>query len=201
MWIPSCSLRVFCSYSLMVLCPSNCSGSRIAPSANAHSCTSGQCTSSYLSGKLGIAPTRWVFGGRRHCCVICAHCAACRGGGGMWGILGKALKRAIWNTLRLHAVLTICLRLLSVLDGACVACCIFLSPGSYHVRIQIHSTGCCFPGCTSKAFGAQQGSLWGCRVGAGGSASCQAGQETSYNRFTETEIHARGRTSWRLSTP
>ena len=31
-----------------------------------------------------------------------------KGGGGMWGIFGKPLKRAIWNTLGLHVVLTIC---------------------------------------------------------------------------------------------
>ena len=63
------------------------------------------------------------------------------GGGGMWGIFGKPLKRAIWNTLGLHAGLTTCLRFSSVSDRACVACCFFLSTGSYHVRIQIHSTG------------------------------------------------------------
>ena len=88
----------------------------------------------------------------------------------MWGIFGKPLKRAIWNFLGLHAVLTTCLRFLSVSDGACVACCLFFSTGSCHVFIQIHATGCCFPGCTTKAFDAQKGSLWGCRVGAGDSA-------------------------------
>ena len=77
------------------------------------------------------------------------------------GIFGKPLKRAIWNTLGLHAVLTTCLRFSSILDGARVPCCLFLSTGSYHVYIQIHSTGCCFPGCTTKAFDAQKGSLWG----------------------------------------
>ena len=41
------------------------------------------------------------------------------------GIFGKPLKRAIWNTLGLHAVLTTCLRFLSHSDGACVACCLF----------------------------------------------------------------------------
>ena len=41
----------------------------------------------------------------------------------MWGIFEKPLKRAIWNTLGLHAVLTTCLRFSSGLDGACVACC------------------------------------------------------------------------------
>ena len=37
----------------------------------------------------------------------------------MWGIFGKPLKRAIWNTLGLHAVLTVCLIFLSFLDGTC----------------------------------------------------------------------------------
>ena len=67
-----------------------------------------------------------------------AECPAGGGGGGMWGIFRKPLKRAIWNTPGLHAVLTTCLRFLSFLDGACVACCLFLSTGSHHVRIQIH---------------------------------------------------------------
>ena len=88
----------------------------------------------------------------------------------MWGIFGKPLKRAIWNTLGLHVVLTTCLKFLSVSDSACVACCLFFSTGSCHVFIQIHATGCCFPGCTTKAVDAQKGSLWGCRVGAGDSA-------------------------------
>ena len=55
----------------------------------------------------------------------------------MWGIFGKPLKRAICNTLGLPAVLTTCLRFLSVSDGACVACCLFFSTGSCHVFIQI----------------------------------------------------------------
>ena len=49
------------------------------------------------------------------------------------GIFGKPLKRAIWNTAALHAVLTICLRFSSVLDGACVACCPFLSTTTCNV--------------------------------------------------------------------
>ena len=32
----------------------------------------------------------------------------CSGGRGMWGIFEKPLKRAIWNTLSLHSVLTTC---------------------------------------------------------------------------------------------
>ena len=87
----------------------------------------------------------------------------------MWGISGKPLKRAIWNTPGLLAGLTTCLRFSSVSDGACVACCLFLLTGSCHVLIQIYTTGCCFPGRTTKAFVAQKGSLWGCTVGAGGS--------------------------------
>ena len=52
------------------------------------------------------------------------------GGGGIWGIFGKRLKKAIWNTLGLHAVLTTCLRFSAVLDDACVASCLFLSTSS-----------------------------------------------------------------------
>ena len=118
--------------------------------------------------------------------------AECPKGGGMWGIFGKPLKGAIWNTLGLHAVLTTYWRFLSVLDGACVACCPFLSTGSYHVRIQIHATCCCFPRCTTATFGAQKGTLWGCRVGVCDSASCQAGQETPYRRFAATCLHPQG---------
>ena len=53
----------------------------------------------------------------------------------MGGRFEKPLKGAIWNTLGLHAILTTCLRFLSVLDDACVACCFFLSTHSYHVCI------------------------------------------------------------------
>ena len=35
----------------------------------------------------------------------------------MWGRFGKPLKRAIWNTLGLHAVLTTCSRFSSISDG------------------------------------------------------------------------------------
>ena len=46
----------------------------------------------------------------------------CPIGRGMWGTIGKPLKRAIWNTLGLHAVCcTTCLRLSSVL-GQCRCC-------------------------------------------------------------------------------
>ena len=50
----------------------------------------------------------------------------------MWGIFGKPLKRAIWNSLGLHTVPTICLRSSSGLDDACVAFWLFLSTGSHH---------------------------------------------------------------------
>ena len=50
--------------------------------------------------------------------------AGCPKGGGMWGIFGKPLKWAIWNTLGLHALLTTCLRFSSVLDGVSVGRCI-----------------------------------------------------------------------------
>ena len=96
----------------------------------------------------------------------------------MWGIFGKPLKRAIRDTTSLHAVLTICLRFWSILDGACVACCLFLSTGSCHVCIQIHATCCCFHRCTTEAFGAQKSTIWGCRLGAGESGRAwQEGQK------------------------
>ena len=47
----------------------------------------------------------------------------------MWGIFGKPLRRANWITLGLHVVLTVCSRFSSVLDRACVACCLCLSTG------------------------------------------------------------------------
>ena len=47
----------------------------------------------YVLGTAGFMPTQWVFGGRRHCCLICAHCVTRRGGGGyvryIWKALGK----------------------------------------------------------------------------------------------------------------
>ena len=39
-------------------------------------------------------------------------------GGDMWGMFRKPLKRAIWNTLGLHAELTTCSRFSSVSDGS-----------------------------------------------------------------------------------
>ena len=93
--------------------------------------------------------------------------AECPKGGGMWGMFGKPLKRAIWNTLGLHVVLTVCLRFLSFLDSTCVACWLFLSTDSHHARIQVHATCCCIPGCTATTFGSQESTFGGCKVGAG----------------------------------
>ena len=45
----------------------------------------------YLSGSVGIAPTWWVFGGRRHCCLICAQCVSRRGG--YVGYIRKAVEK------------------------------------------------------------------------------------------------------------
>ena len=85
------------------------------------------------------------------------------------GYIRKALEKGYSEHPGLLAGLTTCLRFSSVFDYACVVCCLFLLTGSCHVFIQIHATGCCFPGHTTKAFGAQKGSLWGCTVGAGDS--------------------------------
>ena len=86
---------------------------------------------------------------------------------GVGGIFGKPLNRSICNTLGLHAVLTTCLIFSSVLDSACVACCLLLSTGSHHVRIQIHATSCCISRCTTETFGLQKSTLWRCKLGAG----------------------------------
>ena len=95
----------------------------------------------------------------------------CPVGGGMWGVFRKPLKRAIWNTLGLHAVLTVCFRFSSFLDCVCATCCLFLSTSSCHGFIQIHTTWCCFPSFTTKASGAQKSALRGCKLGAGDPAS------------------------------
>ena len=59
----------------------------------------------------------------------------------MWGVFGKPLKRAIWNTPGLQGVLTTCLRFSSILVDACAAFCLLLSTGSHHVCcIQMYST-------------------------------------------------------------
>ena len=87
-------------------------------------------------------------------------------GVGYVGYIRKALEKGFQNTPGLHAVLTICLRFPSVLDGSCVACCLLLSTGSYHFFIQIHARRCCTPRCTTETLGSQKGTLWGCKLGA-----------------------------------
>ena len=76
---------------------------------------------------------------------LCPMCVLRGGGGGYVGYIRKALEKGYLEHPGLHAVLTTCLRFSSVSDRACVACCLFLSTGSSHIRIQILSTGCCFP--------------------------------------------------------
>ena len=61
------------------------------------------------------------------------------------GYIRKALEKDYLEHPGLHAVPTTCLRFSFVLDDACVACCLILSTGSYHVCIQMHTTCCCFP--------------------------------------------------------
>ena len=75
----------------------------------------------YTSARIDISRGRWglrQFGGFLVVAVIVALFVPteCPVGGGMWGIFGKPLKRAIWNTLGLHAVLTTCSRFSSVWD-------------------------------------------------------------------------------------
>ena len=65
--------------------------------------------------------------------------------GGYVGCIRKALEKGHLEHPGLHAVLAICLRFSSVLDDACVAHCLVLSTGSYHVRIQMHTQRCCIP--------------------------------------------------------
>ena len=56
------------------------------------------------------------------------------------GYIRKAHEYGIWNTPNLHAGF---LTFLSVSGDAYVACCLSLSTGSYHVRVQIHIPRCC----------------------------------------------------------
>ena len=147
-----------------------------------------------------LNPEGWHISRGR--CILCQHGAfsgvgvfvasfvpaECPKGGDMWGVFGKPLKRAIWNTLGLHAVMTTCLRILSILDGVSAACCLFLSTGSYHVCIQIHAM---FPDAPQKPL-VRKRARSGCRVGAGDSASCQAGQEAANSRFTATCMQPQG---------
>ena len=72
------------------------------------------------------------------------------------GYIWKALEKGYLEHPGLHAVLTTFLRFSSILDGACVPCCPFLSTGNHHVCIQIYTTCCCFPRCTTIALGAQK---------------------------------------------
>ena len=103
------------------------------------------------------------------------------------GYLRKALEKGYLEALGPHAVLTTCLRFSSVLGGAPVACCLFLSTGSYHVCIQIHATPCCFPRCTTETFGVQKSALWGCELCEGELGGVwYKGQKASYSRFAAT---------------
>ena len=79
------------------------------------------------------------------------------------GYIWKALEKGYSG---LHAVLTICSTFSSVLDDACVACCLLLSTGSYHVFIQIHTPRCCIPRGTTKTLGSEKGTLWRGKLGA-----------------------------------
>ena len=121
--------------------------------------------------------------------------------GGYVGYIRKALEKGYLEHLGLHAVLTTCLRFLSLLDDGCVACCarflsllddgcvaccLLLSTGSCHVCMQIRATCCCFPRCTTETFGAQKSVLWGCKLGGGDPGACQAGQKASQDRFAAT---------------
>ena len=64
-------------------------------------------------------PKKFRWGGGQGLSLNVPHATVCPVGGGgcMWGIFRKPLKGAIWNTLGLHAVLTVCLRFSSFLDG------------------------------------------------------------------------------------
>ena len=87
--------------------------------------------------------------------------------GGYVGYIRKALEKGYLEHPGLHAVLTKCLRFSSILDSACVACCLFLSTGSHHVCIQIHAACSGLPRCSTETSGSQNSTLWGCEVGAG----------------------------------
>ena len=49
------------------------------------------------------------------------------------GYIRKALEKGYLEP-GLHVELTTCFSVSSILDGACVACCLILSTGSHHVR-------------------------------------------------------------------
>ena len=95
------------------------------------SSTSDTDHTTYLSASVPNMPNLCVLPLLPHLCPL----SAPKGGGGMWGIFRKPLKRAIRNTPGLHAILTICLRFLYVLDSACVVRCLVLSTVSHHVLI------------------------------------------------------------------
>ena len=80
------------------------------------------------------------------------------------GYIRNALEKGYLEHPGVHAVLTVCLRFLSFLDGALLP--LFLI-GSHHVRLQIHATCCCITRCTTKTFGSQKSTLWGCNLGVG----------------------------------
>ena len=94
---------------------------------------------------VGILLTVCVFGGSNPLSVP--------KGGGYVGYIRKALEKGFLEDPGLHPVLLTCLRILSVLDGACAACCPFLSTRSCHVCIQIYGNCCCLSRCTTEAFG------------------------------------------------
>ena len=77
----------------------------------------------------------------------------------------KALEMGCLEHPSLHAVLTTCMRFLSVSDDVCAPSCPLLLTGTHHVCLQIHATCCCLPRCTTETFGAEKSSLWGCQVG------------------------------------
>ena len=71
--------------------------------------------------------------------LICAHCVSRRGG--YVGYIRKALEKGYLE----HPRSACCTEgmiefLFFVSDSVCVGCCLFLSTGSYHVRMQIHPT-------------------------------------------------------------
>ena len=81
------------------------------------------------------------------------------------GYIRKALEKGYLEHPGLHDVLKTCLRYLSVLDDACAACCLFLSPGSYHVRIQISPHGLLLPLMHHKSLWCAKGLALGVQSG------------------------------------
>ena len=85
------------------------------------------------------------------------------------------------------------LDMIFVCFGRCVCCLLLiLSMGSYHVCLQIHTTCCCFPLCTTETFGVQMSTLWGCKLGAGYSADFSPrSKKAAYSQFAATCMHPR----------